>query len=90
MSVIASSIKEKLIQAFNPSYLEVIDESHKHSGHAGAQEHIAQHGRAESHFHIIMRADCLASLPRLERHRAVMETLSEQIGCIHALRLDLS
>ena len=46
MGIIASSIKEKLEQSFTPSQLEVIDESHKHAHHRGAQEHEAEGGSA--------------------------------------------
>lgn len=88
MGVIASAIKEKLTLAFNPSHLEVIDESHKHAGHAGAREHAATHGSGESHFHVIIKADSLADMSRLARHRAVMDTLAEEMKTVHALRLE--
>ena len=46
MGLIASTIKEKLEKAFNPTQLQVIDESHKHAGHAG----MAGRESGESHF----------------------------------------
>ena len=89
MGVIADSIKEKLTQSFNPSQLEVIDESHKHAGHAGAAQHAAKHGGGESHFHVTIIAEKFKGMTLLARHRAVMEVLAEEMdGKVHALSLD--
>lgn len=88
MGIIADSIKEKLTQAFNPSHLEVIDESAKHAGHAGARAHAEEHGSAESHFHVVIKSDKLSDLGRLGRHRAVMEVLAVEMKEIHAFSLD--
>jgi BolA protein len=89
MGVIADSIKEKLTQSFKPSQLEVIDESHKHAGHAGAAAHAAKHGSGESHFHVIIVSEKFKGLTLLARHRAVMEVLADEMdGKVHALRLD--
>jgi len=89
MGIIASAIKEKLTKSFNPTHLEVIDQSHMHAGHAGAQAHAAEHGSAESHFHVVISAESLAPLSRLARHRAVMDALSEEMPKIHAFSLDV-
>ncbi|PHR92880.1 MAG: BolA family transcriptional regulator [Robiginitomaculum sp.] len=89
MGLIAATIKEKLTKAFNPLHLEVIDESYKHAGHAGAHEHATQHGAGESHFHVIIVSAHFADLNILARHRAVMEVLSAEMdGKVHALSLD--
>lgn len=87
MGIIASAIKEKLTKAFNPSQLEVIDESHKHAGHAGAKAHADEHGSGESHFHVVIKADAFAEMSRLARHRAVMDAISEEMKTVHALSL---
>lgn len=89
MGVIATAIKEKLEAAFNPSHLEVRDESHKHAGHAGAQAHAAEHGSGESHFHVIIQSDALTDLSRLARHRAVLDILSDEMKLIHAFSLEV-
>ena len=93
MGLIGSAIKEKLEKSFNPSQLEVQDQSHLHAGHAGAAAHAAEHGQkdgsAESHFHVIIKSDALAPMTRLARHRAVMECLSEEMPKIHAFSLDV-
>ncbi len=88
MGKIADSIKEKLTEAFNPSQLEVQDESHKHAHHAGARAHAEEHGSGESHFHVVIRAAAFADMNRLGRHRAVMEVLAEEMQLIHAFSLD--
>jgi len=61
MGIIAETIKTKLTKSFNPSHLEVIDESYKHAGHAGAAAHAADNpNSAESHFHVIITAQRLS------------------------------
>lgn len=92
MGIIGTAIKEKLTNRFNPSQLDVIDESHLHADHAGAKDHAREHGykagSGESHFHVIIKAEIFSEMSRLARHRAVMEVLSEEMGKIHAFRLD--
>ena len=89
MGKIADAIKEKLTKAFNPSQLEVRDESHKHAGHAGARAHAEEHGSsAESHFHVVIRSGEFESMSRLAKHRAVMEVLEVEMKLIHAFSLD--
>jgi len=88
MGKIAAAIKEKLNKAFNPSQLEVRDESHKHAGHAGHAAHAAEHGSGESHFHVVIRSDKFEGLSRLAKHRAVMDVLDEEMKLIHAFSLD--
>lgn len=99
MGRIAVSIKEKLTKAFNPSHLELIDESHKHAGHAGLAEHSEKtgekHGNAddsgETHFQLTIRADAFEGMSLLARHRAIMEVLAfEMENGVHALSLKAS
>ena len=91
MGIIASAIKEKLTKNFNPSHLEVIDESHKHAGHAGAKAHADEHGQKEgspeSHFHVNIKAKAFKDMNRLARHRAVMDVLKEEMKLVHAFSL---
>ena len=88
MGIIASSIKEKLEQSFNPTQLEVIDESHKHAHHRGAHEHAAEGGSAESHFHVIIVSEKFDGMSRLAKHRAVLDVLEAEVKQIHAFSLD--
>ena len=90
MGIIASSIKEKLIKAFNPSQLEVIDESSKHAHHRGAHEPAAEGGSAESHFHVVIVSEAFKGMGVLAKHRAVKDVLSEEIAQIHAFSLEAS
>lgn len=88
MGIIAASIKEKLTKAFNPSQLEVIDESHKHAHHRGAKEHAQEGGSAESHFHVVIVSEKFKGMSRLAKHRAVLGVLEAEIKQIHAFSLD--
>lgn len=88
MGNIGSAIKEKLEQSFNPSHLEVIDESHKHAHHAGAKAHAEEGGSAESHFQVTIVSKKFAGLSRLAKHRAVLDVLAVEMKQIHAFSLD--
>ncbi|HLQ19691.1 MAG TPA: BolA family protein, partial [Tabrizicola sp.] len=66
---VKDEIEDRLTAAFAPSVLEVVNESHKHAGHSGDD------GTGESHFHITIRAETLAAMNRLARHRAVQKAL---------------
>lgn len=90
MGKIADAIKDKLEKAFNPSHLEVRDESHKHAGHAGARQHAQEYGSGESHFHVVIVSKSFDGLSRLAKHRAVMDVLSEEMKLIHAFSLEAS
>ncbi len=81
---IADEMHEILEKAFSPSYLEVIDESASHAGHAGNPS-----GEGQTHFRVVMRAAGLAGKSRLARHRAVHSALGDLVHRIHALALDL-
>lgn len=84
MSAIESEIRARLQAAFAPDLLEVVNESHRHAGHAGDD------GSGESHFFVRLHAPALAAQSRLARHRAVHAALGPEImGRIHALALDL-
>jgi BolA protein len=75
-------IREKLTKAFAPSALEVVNDSHRHAGHAGSP------GTGESHFSIKVVSAAFAGKSRLERHRMVNEALAEELaGKIHALAI---
>lgn len=79
-----SIIKDKLTTALNPLILEIIDESHKHAGHAGARP------GGNSHFNIKIVSHVFTSLSRMERHRFVYEILKDELhNKIHALSLIL-
>lgn len=81
----AMRIEIALRAAFSPSVLDVIDDSAKHHGHAGAQP------GGETHYTVRMRAAAFASMNRVERQRAVNRVLQAEFDTgLHALALDLS
>jgi BolA protein len=88
MGRLTDAIKEKLAARFNPSQLEVIDESAKHAGHAGAAEHAAEGKSAESHVHVIIVAESFAGMSTLAKHRAVLEAVKDEVEKLHAFSLE--
>ncbi len=75
-------IIKKLQQAFAPESLEVINDSHRHAGHASSP------GTGGSHFTIKVVSQSFAGKTRLERHRMVNEVLAEELrGKVHALAI---
>lgn len=81
---VANDIKRKLEAAFAPDRLEVVNDSHRHAGHAGDD------GSGESHFNVLIRASAFADMNRIALHRAVHAALGpELLGRIHALALDI-
>jgi len=79
---VASAIEQKLNAALKPERLEVIDESHKHAGHAGARP------GGESHFRVEITSAAFTGKSRVERQRMVYDALAEEMASdIHALAL---
>ncbi|HEY4582564.1 MAG TPA: BolA family protein [Lysobacter sp.] len=76
------AIRAALEAAFAPGSLEVVDDSHRHAGHAGARD-----GRG--HFRVALVAPAFAGMGALARHRAVYAALGELMTTdIHALSID--
>lgn len=74
-------IRAALQAAFQPQALEVVDDSHKHAGHAGARD-----GRG--HFAVKIVSPVFAGMAPLARHRAVYAALGEMMQTdIHALQI---
>ncbi len=68
----------------NISEIDIIDESHKHAGHAGARD-----GRG--HFRLSLRAEEFTGLNTLQRHRLVYDILGDMMKTdIHALSITAS
>jgi len=75
-------ITRKLTESFRPESLRVLDESHRHEGHAGHRP------GGESHFRVYIVAQAFAGKSRLERHRLVNAVLSAELaGGVHALAI---
>lgn len=74
-------MRERLQAAFAPVALEVVDDSHRHVGHAGAQGGLA-------HFTVDIVSDAFAGMAPLARHRAIYAALGEMMASdIHALSI---
>jgi BolA protein len=81
---VRDAIVEKLSLKFAPSHLEVLDESEKHRGHAGARP------GGETHFRVRISSIELDPLSRVAQHRAVMETLDAELKAgVHALAIEV-
>ena len=79
---VADVIREKLTQALTPERLRIIDDSHKHAGHAGARP------GGESHFTVEIVAAAFEGQNRVQRQRMVYGALEEELeGPVHALAL---
>jgi BolA protein len=81
---IENEIEDRLTSAFQPTELQIVNESHRHAGHSGDD------GSGASHFAIRIRAASLAPLSRVARHRAVHAALGDLNQRIHAIALDIS
>ena len=83
---VAADIRTKLTAAFAPEWLEVLDESARHSGHAGATRDDGSQG--ETHFQVRIVAAAFQGLSRVERQRRVYAALKHELaGPVHALTL---
>jgi BolA protein len=79
---IAGRIRAKLTGALAPERIDIVDESHRHAGHAGHDP------RGESHFRVTVVSRAFEGVGRVARHRMVNEALAEELsGRVHALAL---
>ena len=74
-----AAIRSRLEASLAPTDIEIIDDSHRHAGHAGAKD-----GR--EHFRVRIVSARFAGAKRLERHRMVYAALGSLMHTdIHAL-----
>jgi BolA protein len=79
---VADTIRRKLVARFAPVRLDIVDESHRHAGHAGARP------EGETHFAVTIVAAAFAGRNRVERQRLVYDALAEELRTrVHALSL---
>jgi len=75
-------IAAKLTQGLIPTRLDIVDESDRHKGHAGARE------GGETHYRVYIVSEAFAGKGRLERHRMVHALLADEFARgVHALAL---
>lgn len=76
-----AAIRAALEAALSPQSLSVEDDSHRHAGHAGAQD-----GRG--HYNVEVVSAAFVGLNPIARHRAVYAALGEMMTTdIHALAI---
>jgi BolA protein len=74
-------IRERLQQSLQPDHLEIIDESAKHAGHAGA-------AGGGGHYIIHIVAGAFRDKPLIQRHRLVYDAVDDMMHSdIHALSI---
>ena len=80
----AERIRRALLAAFPAAAVEVVDDSHRHAGHAGARP------GGETHYSVRVVSPAFAGLNRLARSRAAQAALDAEFGTgLHALSLRL-
>ena len=73
-------LRKVLQSELAPVSLEIIDDSAKHAGHAGARE--------GGHFRVVLVAEAFKGRSQLERHRLVYAAVAPLMGRgVHALSI---
>jgi BolA family transcriptional regulator, general stress-responsive regulator len=71
-----------LSEKFSIRYLDVVDDSHKHKGHASAPK------EGQSHFQVLIISEDFQEKSRVDRHKAVYEALGNAFDeGVHALSI---
>lgn len=68
---VAEEIRLRLEAALSPSRLEIVDDSARHRGHAGARP------EGETHFSVLVVSSAFAGRSRVERQRLVHEAVRD-------------
>lgn len=82
------TIENLLQQALRPEYMQVIDESYQHAGHAHAKE-------SGSHMAVTLVSEAFKGKLRVARHKMIYAELAEILNPadgsegLHALRMNL-
>jgi BolA family transcriptional regulator, general stress-responsive regulator len=80
----ADRIQAALAAAFAPAEIELVDDSHRHAGHAGARP------EGETHYTVRVVSPAFAGMNRVARSRAAHAVLEQEFGSgLHALSLRL-
>lgn len=79
---VAETLKRILTESFAPERLAIIDDSHRHAGHAGARP------EGETHFTVEIVSAAFAGRSRVDRQRLVHAALADLLReRVHALAL---
>ena len=78
-------IKRIIEENLNPVHYELINESHKHAGHAGDD------GSGQTHYKLIVVSNAFKDCTRIQRQRMVMDLLKRPFSqSLHAISMTLS
>jgi len=77
-------IEKKLQERFSPVFLEVVDNSHLHRGHANSKP------EGQTHFLVKIKSAQFLELKTIEIHRLINQTLKQQfLDGVHALEIKI-
>jgi len=77
----ADLLRERMLAALEPTRLDIVDESHRHAGHAGARD-------GGGHFRMTIVSPRFAGKRTMERHRLVYDAAGDLMKKqIHALSI---
>ena len=80
----SSRIKKLLTEQFEPTLVDLADESSRHEGHAGARP------GGETHYALKLVSSSFEGMSRVARQRLIYHALREEFDTgLHALSLDL-
>ncbi|MDD9908377.1 MAG: BolA family transcriptional regulator [Ahrensia sp.] len=79
-----SLLETKLTERFEPSSLEIINESHLHAGHQSGFD-----GQGESHVRIRIVSRHFRGMNRVDMHRAINTACADELAAgLHAIAID--
>ncbi len=85
---VEQAIERKVNEALRPVSLKIVNDSHKHAGHAGNPSGAPD---AETHFTCTIESSTFDGKSRIQQHRMVYELLGEEFAQgLHALALKTS
>jgi BolA family transcriptional regulator, general stress-responsive regulator len=77
---VVAQLRSALERALTPHSLEIVDDSARHAGHAGAQ--------GGGHYRVTLVADAFRGRSQLERHRLVYAAVAPLMSAsVHALNI---
>lgn len=80
----AARLEAVLTRAFAPMLVQVVDDSARHAGHAGARP------EGQTHYSVLLVSEAFSGLERVARYRAVHDLLAAEFADgLHALSLTL-
>lgn len=75
-------MQAKLTAELQPTHMELVDDSARHAGHAGARE------GGQSHFKLYIVSQAFAGKTAVQRHRMVYGVLADELKQqVHALNV---